>query len=131
MKEFVFRLSDGRAMLCHGDGTPCDRACFRIEDQSTGTLVLAGKQFPLAAEGVTVRAEELHGGVHTPALFVDGERYEAPPVSVGAGYLFFLPPTHAQLCRMEERLCVLEAAHTELARRLCRIEARMQDTNIF
>ncbi len=131
MKEFVFRLSGGRALLCHGDSIPCDRARFRTEGKGTGTLVLAGKHFPLTAEGATVRAEELLSGTHVPALFVNGERYEAPPVSIGAGYLFFLPPTHAQLCRMEERLGVLEAAHTELAGRLCRIEARMQDTNIF
>jgi len=128
MKEFTFRLTSGRALLCQGDSVPCDRAHFRIESKSGGTLVLAGKQFPMTAEGATVRAEELHVGVHTPAFFVDGERYEAPPVSIGAGYLFFLPPTHAQLCRAEERLGALEAAHTELSRRLCRIEARMQDT---
>lgn len=131
MKEFTFRLANGRAWLCHGDSVPCDRARFRVESKSTGTLVLAGKQFPMTAEGATVCAEDLHVGVHTPAFFVDGERYEAPPVSIGAGYLFFPPPTHAQLCRAEERLSTLEAAHTELSRRLCHIEARMQDTTIF
>ncbi len=131
MKEFVFRLARGRALLLTGDSLPAERARFRIEDEKSGTLVLADQQYPFSADGIILSAAELHNGLYTPAIFADGKRFEASPISIGAGYFFFLPPTHAQLCRLEEEIHALTASSAELSRRLCKIEARIQDTTIF
>ncbi len=131
MKNFVFHLSGGHALLFEGDSIPTDRAKVYLEGEDGGTLMLSGKQFAIGENGTVICAEGLACGIHTPIIFVRGKRYEGPPISVGGGYFSFLPPTHAQLSRLEQRLQALETAHTELAKRLCAIENRMQDTHIF
>jgi hypothetical protein len=131
MHKYSFRLSEGRAYLCAGESTPSDRALFCIEDAKNGTLVLAGKQFALSGGGVILCASELNNGIHVPTFFVEGRRFEGPPISVGAGYLCFLPPTHEMLSRIEAELASLKEAYTLLATRLSAVEALIQDTNIF
>ena len=128
MKEFIFRPSRGRALLIGGNSLPAERARFRLENEKSGTLVLSDKSYPFCADGAILTADALPSGIYTPILFVDGKRYEAPPVSVGAGCFFFLPPTHAEICRLEDEIRALSEAHTALTQRLCKIEARMQDT---
>jgi hypothetical protein len=130
MKKFTFHLSGGRVLLFEGDSVPTDRAKVSLKGEG-GTLMLGGKQFAIGENGTVICAEELSCGVHIPVIFVRGKRYEGPPISVGGGYFSFLPPTHEQISRLEERLKVLEAAHTELSKRICAIENRMQDTHIF
>lgn len=131
MKEFVFRLTRDRALLLKGDSLPAERARFRTEDEKSGTLVLGDRQYPFSGNGIILSAAELHSGLYTPSIFVGGKRFEAPPVSIGAGCFLFLPPTHAQLCRLEDEIRTLTASSAELSRRLCKIEARIQDTTIF
>ena len=131
MKEFIFRLSRGRALLVKGDSLPAERARFRIENEKNGTLVLADRQYPFSADGIILSAAELQSGLYTPAIFADGKRFEAPLISIGAGCFFFPPPTHAQICRLEDEIRALTASSAELSRRLCKIEARIQDTTIF
>lgn len=131
MHKYVFRLSEERAYLCMGESAPSDRALFCTEDEKSGTLVLAGKQFTISAGGVILCASELSSGIHTPIFFVDGRRFAGPPLSVGAGYLCFLPPTHEMLSRIETELASLKEAHALLATRVSAMEARMQNTNIF
>jgi len=131
MKKFTFRLSGSRALLFEGDSIPADRAKVYLKGEGKGTLMLAEKQFAIGENGTVIGAEGLPCGVHTPIIFVKGKRYEGPPISVGGGYFSFLPPTHEQLSRLEHRLSALETAHTELTKRICAIESRMQDTHIF
>ena len=131
MTHFLFRISGGRILLSEGDSIPTDCAKIRLDGEEGGTLIVGGKQHSLDRGGAVLFADQLTCGVHTPAFFVRGKRYEGPALSVGGGYFSFLPPTHAHLARLEERLQSLEAAHAELAKRLCRIEGRLQDTNIF
>ena len=131
MKLFVVRISGGRLLLSEGDSIPTDCAKIRLDGGENGILIVGGKQLALDKDGALLFADQLTCGVHTPALFVHGKCYEGPALSVGGGYFSFLPPTHAQLTRLEERLQSLEAAHAELAKRICLIEGRLQDTNIF
>ena len=131
MKEFIFRFSNGCAQLIKGDGSASESALFRPKDEENGTLLLSGKQFSFSANGVILRAKELKSGVYTPVFFVNGKRFEGPPVCIEAAGLFFLPPTHAQICRLEDELQALTASQEELAGRLCAIDAHMQNTNIF
>ena len=130
MKKFTFRLSGAHVLLFEGDSVPADRAKVFLKGES-GTLMLGTKQFAIDENGTVICAQELACGVHTPVIFVRGKRYEGPPISVGGGYFSFLPPTHEQLSRLEHRLSALETAHTELTKRICAIESRMQDTHIF
>ena len=131
MKQIVFQLSGGHILLLEGDSIPADRAKVFLKGGDAGTLMLSGKHFPIGEDGTVIGAEGLTCGIHTPVIFIRGTRYEGPPISVGGGYFSFLPPTHAQLSRLEQRLEALENAHTEFAKRLCAIENRMQDTHIF
>lgn len=131
MKRFIFRISGGRALLLEGDNAPTDHANISLEGGTEGTLILGEKRFSLEKEGALLSADTFACGIYTPSVFVDGKRYEGPPISVGGGYFAFLPPTHAQINRLEQRLQALEASHAELAKRICQLESRLQDTNIF
>jgi hypothetical protein len=131
MKRFIFRMIGTRAILLEGDSVPTDRAYLSLEGGTEGALILGGKHFSLEKEGALLSAEAFTCGIYTPTFFVEGKRYEGPPISVGGGYFSFLPPTHAQVSRLEQRLQLLEASHAELTKRICRIESHLQDTNIF
>ena len=131
MKEFTFCLTHGRALLLQDDGIAIDRACFRAENANEGMLVLAGRHFPLSASGAILCARDLKNGIHTPTFFVDGARFEGPPISIGAGSLCFLPPTRAEFVRLTEDFRMLKAAHASLEKRIQSLEAHLQDTNIF
>ena len=131
MKQFIFRIIGTRAILLEGDSTPTDRAAFSLEGKAEGSLILGGKHFSLGKDGALLSAEAFACGIYTPAFFVEGKRYEGPPISVGGGYFAFLPPTHAQISRLEQRLQSLEASHTALTKRILAMESHLQDTNIF
>ena len=131
MRHFVFRISGTRALLLEGDGTPTDCALFSLEGGAEGILILGGKRFSLGKEGAHLSADAFACGFYTPAFFIGGKRCEGPPISVGGGYFAFLPPTHAQINRLEQRLQSLEASHAALTKRILAIESHLQDTNIF
>lgn len=131
MKEFILRIANGRIRLCDGDSFPCDKALLRFENGTSGSLVLGDEQLPVPAEGVILSADTMQEGTFTLSFFLHGERLDGPQITVGAGYLFFPPPTHAQLCAAEERIDRLEAIFAPLEERLSAVEAHILNTNIF
>lgn len=131
MKEFIFRIANGCIRLCQGDSFPCDKALLRFENGARGSLVLGDQQLPVPTEGVILSADALQEGTFTPSFYLQGERLDGPQITVGAGYLFFPPPTHAQFCKAEERIDRLEAILAPLEERLSAVEAQILNTNIF
>ena len=131
MKQIILRLNGSRALLLEDDSLPTDRAIICLEGNIEGKLVLGEKQIAIKKSGTALCADHFPCGIYTPSIFAEGKRYEAPPISVGGGYFSFLPPTHAQINRLEQRLQSLEASHAALTKRILAIESHLQDTNIF
>lgn len=131
MKEFIFRLTSGHARLLSGDSAPCDKARLRFENGDCGTLLLAGRRFDFPPQGAILSADALKEGVFTPSFYLHGQRFEGPPITVGAGYLFFLPPSHAHLCQLQEQLDRLTEENKALTKRIAAMESRVMNTNIF
>ncbi len=131
MTEFVFELAGNQAFPVKESPMGCNTARFRLSSTESGTLVIGNARFPFDAKGAAVSAETLESGVHTPAFFVGKQRYEAPPLIVLGGALFFLPPSQAELFALKKRLTDAEDSMQTLCRRLKALEAKIENTHIF
>ena len=131
MTEFVFAIENGRAIPLHEPRGECNEACFRLANGRGGTLVIGDARFSFGAQGARFCAADLPGGLHTPAFFVEGKRYEAPPLIALGGSLFFLPPSQAQFYALCRRLEAAEEKAEALQSRLLAIEVHLGGTHIF
>ena len=131
MTDFVFEIEDGRAIPVSEEREACSEVCFRLACGCGGVLVIGDARFPFGARGARISAAALRSGLHTPAFFVGGKRYEAPPLMALGGSLFFLPPTQAELYALVKRLKATEEMAQALQSRLLAIERRLSDTHIF
>lgn len=131
MTEFVFVLENGRALPVREPQLVCNAARFCLQSGKAGVLVIGDMRYPFGKEGATVSANALQSGLHTPAFFVEGARYEAPPMLAYGGTLLFLPPSRAEAYALQKQLQALTAQLQSLQSRLDALDAQLATNHIF
>ena len=131
MKEFIFELDEGKALILAGEILGCESARFQLTRPVRGELTIGTRRFPLTENGAVLHATGLENGIQTPVFFVGNRRYEGPPFYIGGGTIQLLPPSKDECIALEKAQKRAEARIVALERRIAALETRLTDTHIF